>query len=118
MDKGQREYYLREQMKAIRKELGEEDERQAEINEIREKMEGEDLPENVLKEIEKELKRLEKLPPASAEQTVIRTYLDLLIELPWSKGTVDNLELASARKILEEDHYDLKEVKERILEYL
>jgi ATP-dependent Lon protease len=118
MTKSQREYYLREQMKAIRQELGEEDERQAEANEIRTKIDAANLPDYVLKEVEKELARFERLPPASAEYTVIRTYLDWLIELPWNKGTEDNLDLKRAKKILEEDHYDLKEVKERVIEYL
>ncbi|MDY7030613.1 MAG: endopeptidase La [Thermodesulfobacteriota bacterium] len=118
MGKSQREYYLREQMKAIQQELGETDERQVEIQELRSKIEAAHLPEYVLEEVNKELKRFEKLTPASAEYGVIRTYLDWLIELPWAKGTEDNLDINQAGEILEEDHYDLKEVKERILEYL
>ncbi|MFA4911240.1 MAG: endopeptidase La, partial [Desulfobacteria bacterium] len=118
MSKTQREYYLREQLKAIQQELGETDERQAEIKEIRAKIEAANLPDYVLKEVDKELKRFERLPPASAEYTVIRTYLDWLIEIPWNRGTEDNLDLVKAKKVLETDHYDLKEVKERIVEYL
>ena len=118
MSKTQREYYLREQLKAIQQELGETDERQAEIKEIRTKIEAANLPDYVLKEVNKELNRFERLPPASAEYTVIRTYLDWLIEIPWNRGTEDNLDLAKAKEVLEADHYDLKEVKERIVEYL
>jgi ATP-dependent Lon protease len=118
MSKTQREYYLREQLKAIQQELGETDERQAEIKEIRTKIEAANLPDYVLKEVDKELTRFERLPPASAEYTVIRTYLDWLIEIPWNRGTEDNLDLVKAKEVLETDHYDLKEVKERIVEYL
>lgn len=118
MSKSQREYYLREQLKAIQQELGMTDERQAEVDEIRAKIEEADLPDYVLGEVDKELKRFERLPPASAEYSVIRTYLDWLVELPWNRGTDDNLDLTRAKDILEEDHYDLKEVKERIVEYL
>lgn len=118
MSKTQREYYLREQLKAIQQELGETDERQEEIKELRAKIEAANLPDYVLKEVDKELKRFERLPPASAEYTVIRTYLDWLIEIPWNRGTEDNLDLVKAKKVLEADHYDLKEVKERIVEYL
>jgi len=118
MSKTQREYYLREQLKAIQQELGETDERQAEIKELRTKIEAVNLPDYVLKEVDKELKRFERLPPASAEYTVIRTYLDWLIEIPWNRGTEDNLDLVKAKEVLEADHYDLKEVKERIVEYL
>ncbi|RLB08286.1 MAG: endopeptidase La [Deltaproteobacteria bacterium] len=118
MTKTQREYFLREQLKAIKKELGEEDELQVEIKEFREKMETANLPDYVMKEAERELSRLEKVPPASAEYGVIRTYLEWLIELPWNRETNDNMDLDRAKKILDEDHYDLKEVKERILEYL
>ena len=118
MDKSQREYYLRQQLKAIQQELGMTDERQVEVDEIRAKIEEADLPEYVLEEVDKELKRFEALPPASAEHTVIRTYLDWLVELPWNKGTEDNLNLPKAEKVLQKDHYDLQEVKERIVEYL
>ncbi len=118
MDKSQREYYLRQQLKAIQQELGMTDERQAEVDEIRAKIEEADLPEYVSEEVDKELKRFETLPPASAEHTVIRTYLDWLVELPWNKGTEDNLNLPKAEKVLQKDHYDLQDVKERIIEYL
>jgi ATP-dependent Lon protease len=118
MTKGQREYVLREQLKAIKKELGEEDEVQVEITEFREKIAAANLPDYVMKEAERELGRLEKVPTASPEYGVIRTYLEWLIELPWSRETTDNMGLARARQVLDAEHYDLKEVKERILEYL
>jgi ATP-dependent Lon protease len=118
IDKGQREYFLRQQMKAIQEELGEGDEQQAEINELRERIEQAGLPEEAQKAAERELSRLEKLPPVAAEYGVIRTYLEWLVDLPWSKETDDNLEIAHAREVLDEDHYDLEEVKDRILEYL
>ncbi len=116
--KAQREYYLREQLKAIRQELGETDERTQEANEVRSRLKEAKLPEEIMKEAEREVERLEKLPPASPEYNVIRTYLDWIIELPWNKGTEDNLDLARAQKILDEDHYDLEKIKERIIEYL
>jgi ATP-dependent Lon protease len=118
MTKGQREYFLREQLKAIKKELGEEDEVQVEITEFRQKMEGANLPDYVMKEAEREMSRLEKVPTASPEYGVIRTYLEWLLELPWSRETTDNMGLDRARQVLDAEHYDLKEVKERILEYL
>jgi ATP-dependent Lon protease len=118
IDKGQREYFLREQLKAIQQELGEGDEQQAEINELRGRLEEAELPEHALKAAERELSRLERLPPAAAEYGVIRTYLEWLIELPWSKETEDNLDIAHAREVLDADHYDLEKVKDRILEYL
>jgi ATP-dependent Lon protease len=118
MDKGQREYYLREQLKAIQQELGEGDEQQAEINELRERIEAAELPEGARKQADRELGRLEKLPPAAAEYGVIRTYLEWLVELPWSNRTEDNLDLRHAREVLDTDHYDLEKVKDRILEYL
>jgi ATP-dependent Lon protease len=118
MDKTQREYYLREQLKAIKKELGELDEHSAEIKELREKIKKAKLPPEALTAAEKELDRLAKIPPASAEYTVARTYLDWLAELPWSESTEDNLNISNAQKILDEDHYDLEKVKKRILEYL
>ena len=116
--KSQKEYYLREQLKAIQQELGETDERVQEANELREKVRQANLPEEVAKEAEKEIKRLERLPPQAAEYTVIRTYLDWIIELPWNRGTEDNLNTERARQILDEDHYDLEEVKERMIEFL
>jgi ATP-dependent Lon protease len=118
IDKGQREYFLRQQLKAIQEELGEADEQQAEINELRERLEAAGLPEETKKAAERELSRLEKLPPVAAEYGVIRTYLEWLVDLPWSKETEDNLDIAHAREVLDEDHYDLEEVKDRILEYL
>jgi ATP-dependent Lon protease len=118
IDKGQREYFLRQQMKAIQDELGEGDEQQAEINELRERIEQAGLPEEAQKAAERELSRLEKLPPIAAEYGVIRTYLEWLVDLPWSKETEDNLDIGHARQVLDEDHYDLEEVKDRILEYL
>ena len=118
IDKGQREYFLRQQLKAIQEELGEGDEQQAEINELRERIEEAGLPEEAQKAAERELSRLEKLPPVAAEYGVIRTYLEWLVDLPWSKETEDNLDIGHAREVLDEDHYDLEEVKDRILEYL
>jgi ATP-dependent Lon protease len=118
IDKGQREYFLRQQLKAIQEELGEADEQQVEINELREKIEAAELPEEAKRQAERELGRLEKLPSAAAEYGVIRTYLEWLVELPWSKLTEDNLDIEHARKVLDEDHYDLEKVKDRILEYL
>jgi ATP-dependent Lon protease len=118
MEKGQREYFLREQLKAIQDELGESDERQAEVNELRSRIEEADLPEHAAKAVERELSRLEKLPPAAAEYGVIRTYLEWLTELPWSRTSEDDLDIEHAREVLDADHYDLEKVKERILEYL
>ncbi len=118
IDKTQREYFLREQLKAIQKELGEIDDRTEEIYELKNKIEESAMPEKVEKEVLKQLKRLEKMHPDSAEAGTIRTYIDWLVELPWSKSTKDNLDLKSAKKVLDEDHYDLERVKERILEYL
>jgi ATP-dependent Lon protease len=118
IDKGQREYLLREQLKAIQAELGEVDEQGAEVNELRGRIEEAELPEHARKAAERELSRLERLPPAAAEYGVIRTYLDWLVELPWTKRTEDNLDIPHAREVLDEDHYDLEKVKERILEYL
>jgi ATP-dependent Lon protease len=118
IDKGQREFFLRQQMKAIQDELGEGDEQQAEVNELREKIEAAKLPEQAQKAADRELSRLEKLPPAAAEHGVIRTYLEWLTELPWAAESEDNLDIAHARKVLDADHYDLEKVKDRILEYL
>ncbi len=118
IDKTQREYFLREQLKAIQKELGDIDERAEEIKEFRQKIEEAKMPEKVMKEAEKQLKRLEKMHPDSAEAGTVRTYLDWLVELPWSKSTKDSLDIKAAEKVLNEDHYDLEKVKERILEYL
>jgi ATP-dependent Lon protease len=118
MNKIQREFYLREQLKAIQKELGEHDEQQMEVEEFREKIEEAGMPEEALKEARRELDRLSKLPTAAAEYGVIRTYLDWMTSLPWQKSTPDNLDVPHARVVLDEDHYDLKDIKERILEYL
>ncbi|OGL03464.1 MAG: endopeptidase La [Candidatus Rokubacteria bacterium RIFCSPLOWO2_02_FULL_68_19] len=118
MSKTQREYYLREQMKAIQKELGEGDERSQEIGELRQKIEAAGMSEEARKEALRELDRLAKMPPAAAEYTVSRTYLDWLIALPWQKETADQLDIARARGILDEDHWGLEKVKDRILEYL
>jgi ATP-dependent Lon protease len=118
IDKTQREYFLREQLKAIQKELGEVDERAEEINELRQKITEALMPEKVQKEAEKQLKRLEKMHPDAAESAVIRTYVEWMVELPWSKSSTDNLDLKVAKKVLDEDHYNLEKIKERILEYL
>jgi ATP-dependent Lon protease len=118
IDKTQREYYLREQLKAIQKELGETDERYTEIDELRRKMVEANMPADVQKVTEKELDRLSKMSSMSAEYTVARTYLDWLVDLPWSYSTQDTLNIMDARRILNEDHYDLEKVKKRILEYL
>jgi len=116
--KTQRQYYLREQMKAIQRELGEDDERQAEIDDLRKKIEDAGMPEEARKAAEKELDRLSKMPPQAAEYTVARTYLDWLVTLPWSEETEDKLDVPAAKTILDEDHFDLEKVKDRILEYL
>ena len=118
MEKMQREYFLREQLKAIQRELGEGDEQQLEIEELRTKIAEADMTEEAEKEALRELSRLEKLPPAAAEYGVIRTYLDWLTSLPWSVTTKDSLNITHARQVLDEDHYDLDKIKERILEYL
>jgi ATP-dependent Lon protease len=118
MEKGQREFFLRQQLKAIQDELGEGDADQAEINELRSRLESLELPEDVRKAADRELARLEKLPSAAAEYGVIRTYLDWLVTLPWNQTTDDNLDLEHAREVLDEDHFDLEKVKERILEHL
>jgi ATP-dependent Lon protease len=118
IDKGQREFFLRQQLKAIQEELGEEDEQLAEANELRERIEAAGLPEHAREAAGRELARLEKLPPAAAEHGVIRTYLEWLVELPWSQKTDDDLDIGHAREVLDADHYDLEKVKDRILEYL
>jgi ATP-dependent Lon protease len=118
MEKTQREYFLREQLKAIQRELGEADEQQMEAEEFRKKIEESGMPEEAEKEARRELDRLSRLPTAAAEYGVIRTYLDWLTSLPWSIQTEDDLDISHAREVLDEDHYDLDEIKERILEYL
>lgn len=118
MEKTQKEYYLREQLKAIQKELGEKDDRTAEAEEYRERLSKAELPQEVADKVNKEIERLEKMPPMAAESAVIRTYLDWLLALPWDEETTDNLDIEVAENILNEDHYGLEKVKERILEYL
>jgi ATP-dependent Lon protease len=118
MSREQREYFLRQQLRAIQQELGEQNSEQADIALLRERMEQSDLPDDVRKEAERELQRLERLPAASPEHHVVRSYLELVLELPWRKSTQSIIDLAQARQVLDEDHYDLKEVKERILEQL
>jgi ATP-dependent Lon protease len=118
LEKGQREFYLRQQLKAIQEELGEADPEQAEMIELRGRLEELDLPEEVGKAAMRELSRLERLPAAAAEYGVIRTYLDWIATLPWNVTTTDNLDLSRARDVLDEDHYDLDKVKERIIEHL
>jgi ATP-dependent Lon protease len=118
MEKAQKEYYLREQMKAIQKELGEKEGRMGEVEELRAQLEQLQAPEWVKEKIEKEIDRLEKIPTTSAEGSVVRTYIDWLLELPWEKTTEDRLSIEHAEQVLNEDHYGLEKVKERILEYL
>jgi ATP-dependent Lon protease len=118
MEKNQREFYLRQQMRAIQEELGEVDPQLAEMNEMREKVEAAGMPEDVKKSADRELDRLSKVPQASPEYSVIRTYLDWLITLPWSSETNDHIDIKRAREILDEDHYDLEKIKDRIVEYL
>src|SRR5580704_2345820 len=118
MNKEQRDYLLRQQMRAIQQELGEKGGEHAEAEQLRERLEKADLPEDILKEANRELSRLEKLPPGAPDYNVIRTYLDYVLELPWRKHTEDTLDIAKARMVLDEDHYGLKDVKERILEHL
>jgi ATP-dependent Lon protease len=118
MEKNQREYILREQMKQIQKELGEGSEQEAEITAYDKKIAEAGMPEEAEKEARRELDRMKTMPPAAAEYHVIKTYLDWLVDLPWNKLTEDNLDIPNARRILDEDHYDLKDIKDRILEYL
>ncbi|MDF1535107.1 MAG: endopeptidase La [bacterium] len=118
MSRTQRDYYLRQQLKAIQEELGDKDERQAEIGDFRERIEKASLPAEVLDEVVKQVDRLGKMHPDSAEAATLRTYLEWVVEIPWKKGTRDRLDLDKALKVLDEDHYDLEKIKERILEYL
>jgi ATP-dependent Lon protease len=118
MDKTQRDYMLREQLKAIQKELGEGDERTVEIDELKKKLEETPMPDEVRDVAGKELDRLSRMPPAAAEYTVSRTYLDWLLELPWEVSTEDNLDITAAQETLDADHYDLEKVKKRVIEYL
>ena len=118
MEKNQREFYLRQQLRAIQEELGEVDPQQAENNELRNKIDEAKMPEDVKKAADRELDRLSKVPQASPEYSVIRTYLDWLVQLPWSAETPDHIDIRKAREILDEDHYDLEKIKDRIIEYL
>ena len=118
MEKNQREFYLRQQLRAIQEELGEVDPQQAETNELRQKIEEAGMPEDARKAAERELDRLAKVPQASPEYSVIRTYIDWLVQLPWNKATTDHIDIKKAREILDEDHYDLEKIKDRIIEYL
>ncbi len=118
IDKGQREYFLRQQLKAIREELGEASDEAAEVEELRSQVEAKELPEAVRTVVDRELARLERLPAAAAEHGVVRAYVDWILSLPWSEATEDDLDLRRARRILDEDHFDLDKVKERIVEQL
>jgi ATP-dependent Lon protease len=118
MNKQQREYYLRQQLRAIQQELGEAEGDQADVQQLRERIEKADLPDHVRKEADREVKRLERIPTASPEHNVIRTYIEYVLELPWRVATKDNLDLGNARQVLDEDHFNLKEVKDRIIEHL
>ncbi|MBO9339344.1 MAG: LON peptidase substrate-binding domain-containing protein, partial [Chloroflexus sp.] len=118
VSKNQREYVLRQQLEAIKRELGETDDHAAEIAELRRRIEEANLPAEARQEAERELSRLERMPPGAAEYTVARTYLDWLLDLPWHTSTEDNLDIVQARQILDEDHFDLERIKERIVEYL
>jgi len=118
IDRGQREFYLRQQLKAIQEELGEVDEAEAEAAELREQIEAAELPEHARRQADRELERLERLPPQAAEHGVIRSYLEWIVALPWSKLTEDHLDLKEARRTLDRDHYDIEKVKDRILEFL
>jgi ATP-dependent Lon protease len=118
IDKGQREFFLRQQMKAIQEELGEVDEAAAEAADLRERIDAAELPEHAAKQAERELARFERLPPQSAEHGTIRNYLEWLADLPWSKSTEDHIDLKLAREVLDRDHYDIEKVKDRILEFL
>ena len=118
MEKSQREYFLKEQMKAIQQELGESDERQSEVAEYKKKIEAANLPDHVKEKALEELTRLEKMPPMVAEAVVVRTYLDWILAVPWTVRTEDRLDIAEARRILDQDHYGLEKPKERVIEYL
>lgn len=118
MSKSQREYFLREQMRAIKNELGENDSKSDEVDDLRERIHKANMPEEVLQETIKQLQRMERMHPDASEASMLRTYLDWMVELPWSKASDDSLDLDHAKKILDEDHYDLAKVKDRILEFL
>jgi ATP-dependent Lon protease len=116
--KNQREYILREQLKAIQQELGEGDAEESEVAHLKKRIQEADLPEHVRKEVEREIGRLSKVPPSSPDHQVLRTYLELVLELPWTKASEEHMDLTNVRQVLEEDHYGIKEVKERIVEHL
>ena len=118
MGKAQREYFLREQLKAIQKELGEDNDDAAALNELRDRITAAEMPEEALKEANRELSRLEKMPSASPEHSIIRTYLELLVSLPWNKFSGTTIDTTRAREVLDDDHYDLEKIKDRIIEYL
>jgi len=118
MEKNQREFYLRQQLRAIQEELGEVDPQLAETNELRQKIDEANMPEEAKKAADRELDRLSKVPQASPEYSVIRTYLDWLVQLPWAAETADKIDIKKSRQILDEDHYDLEKIKDRIVEYL
>ena len=118
MSKTQRDYFLREQLKQIQQELGEGDDRAEEISELKKQIDKAKMPTEVKREADKQLRRLEQMHPESSEASLVRTYLDWLVDLPWSKKTKDNLNLKKAKQVLDEDHYNLEKIKERILEYL
>src|SRR4029077_19012975 len=118
MTKSQREYFLREQIRAIKNELGDTESKTEEIGELRAKIEASKMPEEVHEEAMKQVGRLERMHQDASEATIVRTYLDWLIDVPWSKTSQDSVDIAAAQKILDEDHFDLKKVKERILEFL
>ncbi|WNB93248.1 endopeptidase La [Bacillus sp. NEB1478] len=118
MEKTQKEYYLREQMKAIQKELGDKEGKTGEVSSLKDRIEASDMPENIMEIARKELDRYEKMPNSSAESSVIRTYIEWLVNLPWKQETVDNLDISNAETVLNEDHYGLEKVKDRVLEYL
>ncbi|MDQ2681662.1 MAG: endopeptidase La [Candidatus Eremiobacteraeota bacterium] len=118
MEKNQRDFYLRQQLRAIQEELGETDPQQAEVNELKGKIEEAKMPEDAKKAADRELERLSKVPQASPEYSVIRSYLDWLVQMPWSNETADHIDIKRAREILDEDHYDLEKIKDRIVEYL
>ena len=118
MSKSQREYFLREQMRAIKNELGEQDSKTEELDELRDKVVGAGMPEAVQTEALKQLARLERMHPDASEASMVRTYLDWMVDLPWAKHSVDNLDISRAQAILDEDHYDLDKAKDRILEFL
>ena len=118
LNKNQKEFYLRQQMRAIQKELGEGDSKTDEIEDLRQKIEAANMPQEARKAADNELERLRMIPPESAEHSMVRTYLECLVNLPWDIATEDNLDITHARQVLDEDHYDLEKIKDRILEYL